>query len=145
MKNLLDEIVKGAFSFDGPYVLPEGCDTWGIRSVRPDMRSSRRFRWPYPGGVAKAPGPIDDDNSDACPSHIGDGICLAGSWRGMAQTCIPSITLLLVAYAAKDVLGADLGDLKFRVAQCHVVDVIDGARLAACIELEREYRSGLLK
>lgn len=33
----------------GDRELPEGCDEWGIRTVRADFKSSRGYRWPFPG------------------------------------------------------------------------------------------------
>ena len=108
--------------------LPEGCDTWGIRSVHPDLMSSRGFRWPFPGQVASPQGPILDHRS-SCPRAVGDGLCVATTWAGMASGGIPAITLLLVAHAASDVVGDDEPG-KLRVGgPVHVVDVIDGARL----------------
>lgn len=32
--------------------LPEGCDSWGIKSVHPDLRTTHDYQWPLPGGVA---------------------------------------------------------------------------------------------
>ena len=113
---LLDILTEGR-------TLPEGCDTWGMRSVRPDFTSSRGFRWPFPGGVAEAPGPVIHTNRGACPQSEGDGICTAITAYGMASGGIPAITVLITAHAAADVLGAD--EIKVRVRRATVVEVVD--------------------
>ena len=121
--DLLDLLVK-----TGGYVRPDGCDRWAIRSVHPDLRSSRGFRWPFPGGVATVPDDaVDPSNTDACPARVGDGVCAARDWQGMASGGIPALTLLLVAYADADVLGDD--GHKLRLRRAVVVDVVDGTRL----------------
>ena len=120
-KNLLHEITKDR-------ELPEGYDGWLIRSVYPDLRSLHGFRYPYPGQVAKAPGPINSGHAGECPSSVGDGICAATSWYGMASGGIPARTLLLVAYRESDVLGRS--EHKLRLSEFMVVDVVDGERLA---------------
>jgi len=111
------------------YTMPKGYDRWLIRSVRPDLRSSRGFRWPYPGGVARADGPFEADNSGGCPSDVGDGICAATNWAGMSSGCIPAVTLLLVAVKTGDILGHEEGESKLRFKAAKVVDVIDGTQL----------------
>lgn len=73
----LDRIVE-----TGGYVLPDGTDMWTIRSVHPDLRSSRDYRWPFPGNWAEAPGPIIETNTDPCPLAVGDGLCVATTWGG---------------------------------------------------------------
>ena len=110
----------------GDRELPDGCDTWGIRSVRPDLRSSRGYRWPWPGQWAEAAGPFIESNTDGCPAAEGDGICVADTYAGMASGGIPARTLLLVAYASADLLGSTPGELKHRVRRAFVVDVVDG-------------------
>jgi len=111
------------------YTMPKGYDRWLIRSVRPDLRSSRGFRWPYPGGVARADGPFEADNSGGCPSAVGDGICAATNWAGMSSGGIPAVTLLLVAVKTGDILGHEEGESKLRFKAAKVVDVIDGTQL----------------
>lgn len=120
--NPLDKITEGR-------ELPEGCTHWGIRSVHPDLRSSNGFRWPFPGTWTEAPGPINTANTNGYPSDIGDGICLAHTWRGMASGDIPALTLLLCAYNESDTLGRAKSEQKIRVQRAYVVDVIDGQRL----------------
>jgi hypothetical protein len=108
--------------------LPDGCDSWSMRAVRADFRSRDGFRWPWPGGVAKAPGPILR-HRDSCPRYVGDGICVATTARGMASGWIPAITVLLTAHAEAHVVGdSELG--KLRVAEARVVEVVDLPRLA---------------
>lgn len=106
--------------------LPDGFDTWGIKSVRPDLKTYGSYQWPYPGGVAVADN-VDETNRDACPSRSGDGLCVATTWTGMASGRIPARTLLLVATRSDDVLGHALG--KSRHRQVAVVAVVDGERL----------------
>ena len=112
--------------FVGDRVLPDGCDRWGIRSVRADFRSSNGFRWPFPGQWAEASGPFNEANTDGCPSNVGDGLCVADTFRGMASGGIPARTVLLCAYSSADVLGTTRGDDKHRVRRVFVVDLIDG-------------------
>lgn len=113
---LLDILTEGR-------TLPDGCDIWGMRSVHPDFTSSRGFRWPFPGGVAEAPGPVITANKGACPQSEGDGICTAITAWGMASGGIPAITVLITAHAAADVLGDD--EIKVRVRRATVVEVVD--------------------
>lgn len=107
--------------------LPEGCDTWAIRTVRSDGSSSHGFVWPLSSGWVEAPGPIDESNDDSCPSYVGDGICGAFTWEGMASGGVPARTLLLCAVNSTDVLG--YSRTKFRARRVYVVAVIDGERL----------------
>ena len=114
--------------------LPKGCDRWAFRSVHPDFHSSRGYRWPFPAKWAEASGPFVKENTGPCPDAEGDGICVASTYRGMASGGIPAITLLLCAFAEKDVLGEDGG--KVRVKRARVVEVLDGGLIA------RTYLSG---
>ena len=123
---LLDILTEGR-------TLPDGCDIWGMRSVYPDFTSSRGFRWPFPGGVAEAPGPVIHTNRDACPQSEGDGICTAITAYGMASGGIPAITVLITAHAAADVLGAD--EIKVRVRRATVVEVVDLPGMARAAKL----------
>jgi hypothetical protein len=97
--------------------------------VHPDLRSSRGFRWPFPGNEAVAPLPdgAEFTHGNPCPKFVGDGLCLAKTWRGAASGSIPAITCLLVEFAPADVLGED--DDKVRVSRCRVVDVFDAPAL----------------
>ena len=108
--------------------MPEGFDTWGIKSVRPDLRTYGGYQWPFPGQVAVAEA-VNKFNPGACPSSPGDGLCVASSWRGMASGGIPARTLLLVAYRAGDTLGRDVLNGKSRHRSVAVVAVVDGERL----------------
>lgn len=96
---------------------------YGFRAVNPDFRSRHGFVWPFPGGTAVAPGPIEYGNKDACPWGVGDGICLALDWEGCASGAIPAHTVLICSYAASDVLGSDSG--KVRVREAEVLEVVD--------------------
>ena len=99
------------------------------RSVHPDLRSSHGYRWPFPGHDAVAPLPdgAEFTSGDPCPQFVGDGLCLAKTWRGAASGGIPAITCLLVEFDDGDVLGED--DDKVRVSSCRVVDVFDAPAL----------------
>ncbi|WP_307962414.1 pentapeptide repeat-containing protein [Salinispora arenicola] len=108
--------------------LPAGCDRWGIHTVHPDLRSRDGYRWPWPGQWAEAPGPIDTDNTSECPVEVGDGICLARTWRAMASGGVPAVTLLLCAWSSADLLSDACGDT-WRLRRAYVVDIVDGARL----------------
>jgi hypothetical protein len=119
----------------GDRELPAGCDRWTMRSVHADLRSSNGFRWPFPGQWATAPGPIIE-HDDNCPRQVGDGICVATTYAGMASGGIPARTVLLCAIAFTDVLAERGG--KLRVRRAFVVDVIDGER-AARAYLARAY------
>ena len=124
--------------------LPEGCEEWGIRSVKPDFTPSRGYRWPFPGNWAESSGPHETDNPSPCPSTNGDGICLAYNWTGMASGGIPAHTLLLCAYRSCDVLGRDRN--KVRLVKAFVAEVIDGCDLltkyGAGADLSRAYLTG---
>lgn len=115
---LLDIIREAA----GNPELPDGCDTWAMRSVWPDLRSSRGYRWPYPGGRATAPGPLLDHRG-SCPRAVGDGLCVATDARGMASGGIPASTILLTAHRTADVLG-DSESGKLRVSAATVVELV---------------------
>ena len=108
--------------------LPDGFDTWGLKSVRPDLRTYGGYQWPYPGNVAEADD-VEEANTGACPRRPGDGLCVATSWRGMASGGIPARTLLLVATASTDVLGRDDASGKSRHRRVAVVALVDGERL----------------
>ena len=109
--------------------MPAWCDSWGIKSVRPDLRTYGGYQWPWPGQTAVCdPNALVPANRAACPSQEGDGLCVATSWRGMASGGIPASTLLLVAYASSEVLGGDT-ESKLRLPRVAVVAVVDGLRL----------------
>ena len=118
----LDRITEGR-------CLPEGCDTWGIKSVHPGLRTLNDFQWPASGWVTVPSDGIDQENTSPCPSRPGDGLCVASTWAGMASGGIPARTLLLVAYSSADVLGGD--DHKVRVSRACVVEVLDGVSVLA--------------
>ena len=108
--------------------LPDGFDSWGVKSVRPDLRTYGGYQWPFPGNVAVAHN-VDKTNTDACPRRKGDGLCVGLSWLGMASGGIPARTLLLVAYRADEALGADAAEGKLRTSRVAVVALVDGDRL----------------
>lgn len=113
--------------------MPDWCDSWGIKSVRPDLRTSHGFRWPFPGQVAECdPGRIIPEPrtpNGGCPQQVGDGLCVATSWRGMASGDIPASTLLLAAYRSSEVLDASETVGKLLLPRVAVVALVDGADL----------------
>ena len=110
--------------------LPEGFDSWGIKSILPDLTTRNGYQWPFPGGIAECdPKEIDADSASACPRHEGDGLCVATSWRGMASSGFPARTLLLVAYGADEVLGRDDTEGRLQCPRVAVVALADGERL----------------
>jgi hypothetical protein len=111
---------------EGGHTLPPGTDTWGIKSVRPDLTTRNGFRWPFPGGVADQSDGWDDTNNSACPAKVGDGVCTGLDWRGMGAGGLPARTLLLTAHDSASARG---DDHKVRAPQVHVVALVDGERL----------------
>lgn len=107
-------------------VLPAGFDTWGVKSVRPDLRTRGGYRWPFPGGVAVASA-WDGTNKGSCPARDGDGLCVATTWAGMASGQIPASTLLLVATRSDDCVSDTAGKTRHR--EVAVVALVDGERL----------------
>ena len=99
------------------------------RACHPDLRSSHGYRWPWPGNEATAPLPdgAEFTRGEPCPQFVGDGLCLAKTWRGAGSGSIPAITCLLVEFDQSDVLDED--DHKIRVSRCRVLDVFDGPAL----------------
>ena len=108
--------------------MPEGFDSWGVKSVHPDLKTYFNFQWPMPGEVVACDEKhVNRKNMGNCPSQIGDGLCVGTTWDGMASGGIPATTLLLVAYRKADVLGERPG--KLRTTEVAVVAIVDGARL----------------
>ena len=105
--------------------LPEGCDTWGWKTVRPDLRSHGGFRWPWPGGTVSDPRATP--GSSSCPSGGTGGFSIAKNWHGARAGGHGGGTILLLAYARADVLAEDACAL--RVQAAHIADVIDVCRL----------------
>jgi hypothetical protein len=105
--------------------LPDGYDSWGVKSVGFDGRTKHGFEWPEPGN-ATAVYPLDDQDS-SCPAREGDGLCVATSWRGMASGGYRAFCLLLVAYRSHEARADQPG--KLRVPQVFVVARLDGERL----------------
>ena len=111
-------------------VMPEGFDSWGIKSVHSDLITTRGFRWALPGGTSISNDGLVHGNKGACPKVPGDGLCVATTWGGMASGGIPARTLLLVAYREADVVGRDDAEGKLRIgAEVATVALIDGERL----------------
>ena len=117
-KNLLDTITQSR-------TLPDGYNSWAIKSTRTDFTTRNGYRWPFPGNATEYM--ALDDHDSSCPRRVGDGLCVATTWAGMASGGYPAITLLLVAYRSLEARSGEPG--KLRVPQAFVVDLIDGARL----------------
>ncbi len=110
--------------------MPDGFDSLGIKSVHPDLMTTRNFRWALPGGTNISNDELNRGNKSACPDQPGDGLCVATTWRGMASGGIPARTLLLVAYRSADVVGRDEPAGKLRIGgEVATVALIDGERL----------------
>ena len=110
--------------------MPEGFDTWGIKSVHPDLVTTHDFQWALPGGVNVSNDAIVPGNTSACPDRPGDGLCVATTWQGMASGGIPARTLLLVAYRESDIVGRDEASGKLRIGgPVASVKLVDGCRL----------------
>ena len=109
-------------------VMPESFDSWGIKSVPPDLVTTRGFQWALPGGLNLSNHAFNPENTSPCPSTPGDGLCVATTWWGMASGGVPAGTLLLVAYRAADVAGRDPNKLRIKGVVASVA-LVDGARL----------------
>ncbi len=110
--------------------MPEGFDTWGVKSVYPDLVTTHGFQWALPGGVNVSNNALIHGNTSACPGMPGDGLCVATTWRGMASEGIPVRTLLLVAYRESDVIGRGEASGNLRIGgPVMSVKLIDGCRL----------------
>ena len=99
---------------------PKTVDELSFRACRANFTSTNDFRWSFPGKWAKASGPFTK-SSNPCPSVVGDGLCIARTWSGMASGGIPADLILLVGWSNKDVLADSIG--KLRVKKAYVVDV----------------------
>ena len=106
--------------------LPEGYDSWGVKSVGFDGRTKHGFEWPAPGTETERFELLNHNSS--CPSEEGDGLCVATTWAGMASGGYRAFCILLVAYRSSEARGDELG--KLRVPQVHVVARFDGERKA---------------
>jgi uncharacterized protein YjbI with pentapeptide repeats len=97
---------------------------WGFRLNSLDFISSYEYRWPFPGKWAEAEGPFSK-SKEPCPSHPGDGICIAQTIQG-SQSGGASISHsigLVVAWLIEDQLAAD--ENKVRVKRAWVAAVFD--------------------
>ena len=104
--------------------LPAGYDTFGFKTVRPDLRSYNGYRWPWPGNSVTDSAAIAD--LDPCPTVETGGFCIAHTLAGAASGGHGHSTILLLAYNQADILAYN--DDKLRVRHAYVVDVIDGER-----------------
>lgn len=102
--------------------LPPGCDSWGIRT----RGTQNKFVYPTEGWV-EAPGPLLDHDG-VSPIAIGDGICIAYTWAGMATIKMPTTDLVLVAYSTSDRLSHRDGNTA-RLSRLYVVAAVDGVAL----------------
>ena len=76
---------------------PPEVTEWGFRVVARDRSTRHGYRWAAPGEWATAPGPINDANRGACPTGVGDGICVARTWRGVYWFVFGFFLLAVVA------------------------------------------------
>ncbi len=122
---------------------------WGWRYVKPDFTSSRNYRWPFPGQWAEAQGPFQAHRG-ACPQGVGDGICIARSFRGAASGGYNSRSILIVGWLPEDLLGEEPD--KVRVKRAFVLELIDlvsllgpGADLRSAVLRSADLRSAVLR
>ena len=108
------------------YTLPEGYDSWGVKSVGFDGRTKHGFEWPAPGNETGRFELLNHNSS--CPRQEGDGLCVATTWAGMASGGYRAFCILLVAYRSEEARGDEAG--KLRVPQVYVVARFDGERKA---------------
>ena len=108
------------------YTLPEGYDSWGVKSIDLDGTTKHGFVWPEPGQETARYELLN--HSSSCPRQEGDGLCVATTWAGMASGGFRAFCLLLVAYRSTEARGDEDG--KFRVPQVAVVARINGERKA---------------
>ena len=118
-RNPLDIVSEG-------YTLPDGYDSWGVKSVDFDGATRHGFVWPEPGKETERLDLLDHNSS--CPKQQGDGLCVATTWAGMASGGYRAFCLLLVAYRSAEARGNEAG--KIRVPQVAVVARINGERKA---------------
>ena len=80
-----------------------------IRCAASRGDTSAKAFWPRTPGarVSAAPGLIDRDNDDSCPSREGDGVCAATCQDGMRGSPVGD-GILLVWIAPEDVLTSRL-------------------------------------
>ena len=117
--SILDRITEGR-------ALPDGCDVWGFKAVRPDLTTYKDFRWAFPGNWVHASN-VDESNTGAGPAIAGDGLCVAHTFAAMSSGDITARTLLLLAYRKPDVVGSEGGRVWSRSVL--VVDLLDGERI----------------
>lgn len=108
------------------FTLPEGYDSWGVKSVGFDGKTKYGFEWPEPGKATERYELLDHGSS--CPRERGDGLCVATTWAGMVSSGYRAFCLLLVAFRSAEARGDEAG--KLRVPQVHVVARIDGEEAA---------------
>jgi hypothetical protein len=107
------------------HTIPDGYDSWGVKSIGFDGRTKHGFLWPEPGQETARYGL--DDHGSSCPKREGDGLCVATSWMGMASSGYRAFCLLLVAYRSAEARGDEHG--KLRTPQVAVVARLDGEQL----------------
>lgn len=102
----------------------------GWKLVRKDGSTYDGYRWPMP--VAGVTDPVvveahdvNPDNTGACPSRPGDGLCVALTPAGASSggIALSEGVGLSLTYDEADVLGRE--DTKLRVAKVTVVDTFD--------------------
>ena len=95
---------------------PPEVTEWGFRVVARDRSTRHGYRWAAPGEWATAPGPINDANRGACPTGVGDGICVARTWRGVYVQGYRCDRIMLVGWSPVDVLGDETDKVRLRRA-----------------------------
>ena len=100
---------------------PPEVTEWGFRVVARDRSTRHGYRWAAPGEWATAPGPINDANRGACPTGVGDGICVARTWRGVYVQGYRCDRIMLVGWSPVDVLGDETDKVRLRREYRHSV------------------------
>ena len=108
------------------HTLPDGYDSWGVKSIDFDGTTKYGFVWPEPGKETERYELLGHGSS--CPRQKGDGLCVATTWEGMASGGFRAFCILLVAYRAAEAKGNETG--KLRVPQVAVVARFNGERKA---------------
>ena len=87
-----------------------------FKSVRPDGTTRNGLDWNVPTGtVIRVDHAVaDDDDGHVCPTHEGDGITIAKTWRGAALAGWSTQRCCTVTVDPADVLAEDSDKMRVR-------------------------------
>ena len=108
---------------------PPEVTEWGFRVVARDRTTRNDYRWAAPGEWSEAPGPIVEQNTGACPSGVGDGICAAREWSGVYVAGYRWDRIMFIGWSHADVLGYETKKVRLRRAWVGGMLTIGGANL----------------